>query len=141
MSDIEIQINELLDTTIMMCDEVAAQVGCPVEWVEKIVDSVKTSEQKSSAFKLISNWFYQTRRNHPQQDLIFISTWMYHIATKHFKNKKKKTMVLFLGENSALRFLRLNKIHMKERRQRVTFTPPPKQRSDFLDNQKLQMCR
>jgi hypothetical protein len=38
MSDIEIQINELLDTTIMMCDEVAAQVGCPVEWVEKIVE-------------------------------------------------------------------------------------------------------
>lgn len=38
MSEIEIQINELLDTTIMMCDEVAAQVGCPVEWVEKIVE-------------------------------------------------------------------------------------------------------
>ena len=38
MSEIEIQINERLDTTIMMCDEVAAQVGCPVEWVEKIVE-------------------------------------------------------------------------------------------------------
>jgi len=43
------------------------------KWVGKIVDSVKTPEQKSSAFKLISNWYYQTRRNHPQQDLIFIS--------------------------------------------------------------------
>ena len=38
MSDIEIQINELLDTTVMLCEEVAAQVGCPVELVEKIVE-------------------------------------------------------------------------------------------------------
>ena len=38
MSDIEIEINELLDTTFMLFEEVAAQVGCPVEWVEKIVE-------------------------------------------------------------------------------------------------------
>ena len=37
MSEIEIKINELLDTTVMLCEEVAAQVGCPVEFVEKIV--------------------------------------------------------------------------------------------------------
>lgn len=38
MSDIEIEINELLDTTMMMCDEIAEQIGCSVEWVEKIVE-------------------------------------------------------------------------------------------------------
>ena len=38
MSDIEIEINELLDTTVMLCEKVAAQVGCPVELVEKIVE-------------------------------------------------------------------------------------------------------
>jgi len=38
MSDIEIEINELLDTTVMLCEEVATQVGCQVEWVEKIVE-------------------------------------------------------------------------------------------------------
>ena len=38
MSDIEIEINELLDTTVMLCEDIAAQVGCPVEWVEVIVE-------------------------------------------------------------------------------------------------------
>ena len=38
MSEIEIEINELLDTTVMLCEEVAERVGCPVEWVEKIVE-------------------------------------------------------------------------------------------------------
>ena len=38
MSDIEIEINELLDTTVMLCEEVAKQVGCPDECVEKIVE-------------------------------------------------------------------------------------------------------
>jgi hypothetical protein len=38
MSEIEIQINEILDTTVMLCEEVAEQVGCPVEFVEKIVE-------------------------------------------------------------------------------------------------------
>ncbi len=38
MSEIEIEINELLDTTVMLCEEVSEQVGCPVEWVEKIVE-------------------------------------------------------------------------------------------------------
>ena len=37
MSDIEIQINELLDTTVMLCGEIAEQVGCPVEFVEGIM--------------------------------------------------------------------------------------------------------
>ena len=38
MSEIEIQINEILDTTVMLCEEIAEQVGCPVECVEKIVE-------------------------------------------------------------------------------------------------------
>jgi len=38
MSEIEIEINELLDTTVMLCEGIAAQVGCPVEWVEVIVE-------------------------------------------------------------------------------------------------------
>ena len=38
MSELEIEINELLDTTVMLCEEVAAQVGCSVELVEKIVE-------------------------------------------------------------------------------------------------------
>ncbi len=38
MSDIEIEINELLDTTVMLCEDIAAHVGCPVEWVEVIVE-------------------------------------------------------------------------------------------------------
>ena len=38
MSEIEIQINEILDTTVMLCEEIAEQVGCPVELVEKIVE-------------------------------------------------------------------------------------------------------
>jgi hypothetical protein len=38
MSEIEIQINEILDTSVMLCEEIAEQVGCPVEWVEKIVE-------------------------------------------------------------------------------------------------------
>ena len=38
MSEVEIEINKLLDTTVMLCEEVAAQVGCPVELVEKIVE-------------------------------------------------------------------------------------------------------
>jgi hypothetical protein len=38
MSEIEIEINELLDTTVMLCEDIAAQVGCPVEFVEVIVE-------------------------------------------------------------------------------------------------------
>ncbi len=38
MSDIEIQINKLLDTTVMLCEDIAEQVDCPVELVEKIVE-------------------------------------------------------------------------------------------------------
>ena len=38
MSELEIEINEILDTTVMLCEEIAEQVGCPVEWVEKIVE-------------------------------------------------------------------------------------------------------
>ena len=38
MSEIEIEINEILDTTVMLCEEIAEQVGCSVEWVEKIVE-------------------------------------------------------------------------------------------------------
>jgi hypothetical protein len=37
MSEIEIEINELLDTTVMLCEEIAEQVGCPVEFVEVIM--------------------------------------------------------------------------------------------------------
>ena len=36
MSDIEIEINELLDTTVMLCDEVAAQA----QLLEVIVGAV-----------------------------------------------------------------------------------------------------
>jgi hypothetical protein len=38
MSELEIEINEILDTTVMLCEDIAAQVGCPVEFVEKIVE-------------------------------------------------------------------------------------------------------
>ena len=38
MSELEIEINEILDTTVMLCEEIAEQVGCPVELVEKIVE-------------------------------------------------------------------------------------------------------
>ena len=38
MSEIDIEINELLDPTVMLCEDIAAQVGCPVEWVEVIVE-------------------------------------------------------------------------------------------------------
>ncbi len=38
MSENEIEIIEILDTTVMLCEEIAEQVGCPVEWVEVIVE-------------------------------------------------------------------------------------------------------
>ena len=38
MSELEIEINGILDTTVMLCEEIAEQVGCPVEFVEKIVE-------------------------------------------------------------------------------------------------------
>jgi hypothetical protein len=38
MSEIEIQINQILDTTVILCEEIAEQVGCPIEFVEKIVE-------------------------------------------------------------------------------------------------------
>ena len=31
------------------------------EWIKKVVESVETPEQKLTAFKLVSNWYYQTR--------------------------------------------------------------------------------
>ena len=31
-------INYLLDTTQMLCDEIAATLECPVEWVNEVVE-------------------------------------------------------------------------------------------------------
>ena len=43
------------------------------EWIKKVVESVETPEQKLTAFKLVSNWYYQTRRYYPHLDIIFVS--------------------------------------------------------------------
>ena len=43
------------------------------KWVKQVIKSAKTPEQKSTAFKLVSNWYHQTRRNYPHLDIIFIS--------------------------------------------------------------------
>ena len=43
------------------------------EWIKKVVESVETPEQKLTAFKLVSNWYYQTRRHYPNLDIIFVS--------------------------------------------------------------------
>lgn len=37
MADIDLSIRELLDTTMMSCEEIADEVGCPVEFVNVIV--------------------------------------------------------------------------------------------------------
>jgi hypothetical protein len=38
MSDIDMEIRDLLDTTMLSCAEIAEQVGCPVDWVNSIVE-------------------------------------------------------------------------------------------------------
>lgn len=38
MSDIDSSIHDLLDTTMMSCQEIADQIGCPVDWVHAIVE-------------------------------------------------------------------------------------------------------
>ena len=37
MADIDMSIRDLLDTTMLSCAEIADQVGCPVDWVNDIV--------------------------------------------------------------------------------------------------------
>lgn len=37
MADIDLSIRDLLDTTMLSCAEIADQVGCPVDWVNGIV--------------------------------------------------------------------------------------------------------
>ena len=37
MADIDLSIRDLLDTTMLSCAEIADQVGCPVDWVNNIV--------------------------------------------------------------------------------------------------------
>jgi len=37
MSDIDIEIRNLLDETMLSCEEIANQIGCPVDWVNLIV--------------------------------------------------------------------------------------------------------
>ena len=37
MADIDLSIRDLLDGTMLSCAEIADQVGCPVEWVNDIV--------------------------------------------------------------------------------------------------------
>jgi|APGre2960657423_1045063.scaffolds.fasta_scaffold93538_2 hypothetical protein len=37
MADIDLSIRDLLDGTMLSCQEIADQVGCPVEWVNDIV--------------------------------------------------------------------------------------------------------
>lgn len=36
-SDIDIEIRNLLDETMLSCEEIANQIGCPVDWVNLIV--------------------------------------------------------------------------------------------------------
>jgi len=38
MSEIDMMIRELLDTTMLSCQEIADQVDCPVDWVNGIVE-------------------------------------------------------------------------------------------------------
>lgn len=38
MADLDLAIRELLDTTMLSCQEIAQEVGCPVEWVNSIVE-------------------------------------------------------------------------------------------------------
>jgi hypothetical protein len=37
MADIDLSIRDLLDETAMSCEEIANQVGCPIDWVNNIV--------------------------------------------------------------------------------------------------------
>lgn len=37
MSDIDLSIRDLLDTTMLSCQEIADEVGCPVDFVNVIV--------------------------------------------------------------------------------------------------------
>jgi hypothetical protein len=37
MADIDLEIRNLLDTTMLSCEEIANQIGCPVDWVNLIV--------------------------------------------------------------------------------------------------------
>jgi len=37
MADIDLSIRDLLDETMMSCEEIANQLDCPVEWVNNIV--------------------------------------------------------------------------------------------------------
>ena len=37
MSDINLEIHTLLDETAMSCEEIANQIGCPIDWVNNIV--------------------------------------------------------------------------------------------------------
>ena len=38
MADIDMEIRDLLDNTRFSIDEIANAVGCPVDWVEAIVE-------------------------------------------------------------------------------------------------------
>jgi hypothetical protein len=38
MSDMNMEICTLLDTTMMSSQEIADQVGCPLDWVDQIVE-------------------------------------------------------------------------------------------------------
>jgi predicted XRE-type DNA-binding protein len=38
MKNLYMEINELLDTTNMLCEDIAAKVGCPVSFVNDIVE-------------------------------------------------------------------------------------------------------
>ena len=37
MADIDMMIRDLLDTTMLSCEEIANEIGCPVDWVNGIV--------------------------------------------------------------------------------------------------------
>jgi hypothetical protein len=37
MADIDLSIRDLLDGTMLSCQEIADQIGCPVDWVNDIV--------------------------------------------------------------------------------------------------------
>jgi hypothetical protein len=37
MSEMNLEINDLLDSTKLSCEQIANQVGCPVEWVNEVV--------------------------------------------------------------------------------------------------------
>ena len=38
MSEMHAEITELIDTTHLLCAEIAERVGCPVEWVNALVE-------------------------------------------------------------------------------------------------------